>query len=131
MFPIEPIGFVAEAEEPTQTSTILVYDEYIEGLKGVEGHDYLVIIYRFHKSHETPLLVHPHGESTRPLTGVFATRSPRRPNQLGLTTVRLVDRRGNRVFVEGLDALVGTPVIDIKPYSPTFDEPHTPAPQTY
>jgi len=59
--------------------------------------------------------------SDLPLVGLFATRSPRRPNALGMTVVRFLQRQGNMLYMEGLDALDGTPVIDIKPYLPDGD----------
>lgn len=126
MFSIEPVGFVSDVDESIQTSVIVVYDEYLDGIKGIEEHKHLIIIYRFHRSHETPLLVHPHGDISQPIVGVFASRSPERPNQLGLTTVELIRRDRDRLFVKGLDALVGSPIIDIKPYSPEFDSPDRP-----
>lgn len=66
----------------------------------------------------THLKVHPRGRQELPLTGVFATRSPIRPNSLGITTVRLLERRGNVLRVKDLDAIDGSPIIDIKPYLP-------------
>jgi tRNA-Thr(GGU) m(6)t(6)A37 methyltransferase TsaA len=65
--------------------------------------------------------IHPRGRQELPLVGLFATRSPHRPNSLGEATVRLLQRRGNVLKVQGLDAINGTPVIDIKPYIPGYD----------
>jgi tRNA-Thr(GGU) m(6)t(6)A37 methyltransferase TsaA len=67
------------------------------------------------------LRVHPRGDRSNPLTGVFATRSPRRPNPLALYTSRIHAVRGNRIEIDSVDALDGTPVIDIKPYIPESD----------
>ena len=61
------------------------------------------------------------GKQELPLVGLFATRSPNRPNPVGIATVRLLERQGNILKVEGLDAIDGTPIIDIKPYIPGYD----------
>ncbi len=70
---------------------------------------------------EVSLKVHPMGRDEFPLVGLFATRTPNRPNRIGKTTVRLLERRGNILRVKGLDALDGSPIIDIKPYIPRDD----------
>ena len=70
---------------------------------------------------QLPCKVHPRGQQELPLVGRFATRSPTRPNPIGKTTVKLLERRGNILKVTGLDAIDGTPVIDIKPYIPGYD----------
>jgi tRNA-Thr(GGU) m(6)t(6)A37 methyltransferase TsaA len=72
-------------------------------------------------SGEVPLKIHPRGRQELPLLGLFATRTPNRPNPVGKAMVRLLQRRGNILRVEGLDAIDGTPVIDIKPYIPGYD----------
>ena len=104
---------------PEEVSEIEVFKEYAEGLKDVEGFSHLIILYWCHKSEkymllqETPWDTKPHG--------VFATRSQHRPNPIGLTVVELVERRGNLLTVKGLDAIDGTPLLDIKPYIPSID----------
>ena len=70
---------------------------------------------------QPPIKLHPKGKLELPEVGLFASRSPNRPNPVGKTTVRLLERRGNILKVEGLDAIDGTPVIDIKPYIPGRD----------
>ena len=65
-----------------------------------------------------PTKVHPQGRDDLPLTGIFATRAPHRPNSIGMTIVKLLERDGNSLRVLGLDAIDGSPVIDIKPYLP-------------
>lgn len=67
--------------------------------------------------------VHPRARRELPLVGLFATRSPHRPNPIGESTVRLIERRDNILRVEGLDAIDGTPVLDIKPHFPRADNP--------
>jgi tRNA-Thr(GGU) m(6)t(6)A37 methyltransferase TsaA len=93
---------------------IEVLPEFERGLTEIEGFSHLYVIWAFHQSEGYDLMVTPPTDD-RP-HGIFATRSPRRPNPVGLTVVRLVRRVGNRVYVEGVDMLDGTPVLDIKPY---------------
>ncbi len=98
-------------------STIVLREEFAEALDGIEGFSHIVVLYWFHLSEEpTSLKVHPRGDPMNPLRGIFATCSPVRPNPLGMTTVRLLERQGNKLRVRGLDAIDGTPVVDIKPY---------------
>lgn len=106
------------------TSQIVVNKELETALDGVEGFSHLIIIYWMHKLPPTtqpPTKVHPKGDQSLPLTGVFATRSPVRPNPIGMTVVKLLERQGSTLEVMGLDALNGTPVLDIKPYIPVHD----------
>ena len=84
------------------------------GLTDIEGFSHLYLIWVFHRSQECELLGTPPTDD-RP-HGVFATRSPRRPNPLGLTVVELQRREGRRLYVRGVDMLDGTPILDIKPY---------------
>ncbi len=105
--------------EPEPLGTVEVFDEYAPGLKDVEGFSHITLLYYFHKAAGEELLVKPYLDDVR--RGVFATRAPWRPNRLGLTTVRLVERRGNVLAVAGVDMLDGTPLLDIKPYVPLFD----------
>lgn len=88
---------------------------YAAGLKDIDGFSHLIVIFAFHKSGPGHLLVKPPFESRR--RGVFSTRSPHRPNPIGLTVVRFLRRRGNVLRVSGIDMLEGTPVLDIKPYT--------------
>jgi tRNA (adenine37-N6)-methyltransferase len=84
------------------------------GLQDIEGFSHLFVLWHFHRAEGCDLIAHPPSD-TRP-HGVFATRSPRRPNPIGLTVVRLLRREGAKLFVRGVDMLDGTPVFDIKPY---------------
>lgn len=97
-------------------SEIEVFREFEQGLQDIDGFSHIVVIFWFHKSEGYSLLVKPPGEDS--LHGLFATRSPRRPCPLGLTVVELVGRDGNVLRVKGLDAIDGTPVLDIKPHIP-------------
>lgn len=92
-----------------------IFREYEEGLKDVEGFSHLVVLFAFNKSegyklHTKPLLEHT-------LRGVFATRSPNRPNPIGMTVVKVLERNRNRLKVSGVDMIEGTPILDIKPFT--------------
>jgi len=112
-----PKGFGAKHE--TQ-GTIEILPEYELALTDIEGFSHLYVIWVFDRSDGWELLGTPPTD-TRP-HGVFATRSPRRPNPIGLTVVRLVGRDGPNLQVAGLDMLDGTPVLDIKPYLSNIPE---------
>ncbi len=86
-----------------------------EALEGVSVGDELIVITWFHQSEREVLKVHPRGDVRNPLTGVFATRSPDRPNPLGLHRVTVLEIGGNRVKVGPIEAIDGTPVVDLKP----------------
>lgn len=91
-----------------------ILPEFEEGLTDIEGFSHLYVIWLFHKSDGFQLIGTPPSDN-RP-HGVFATRSPRRPNPIGLTVVRLLSREGRMLKVSGIDMLDGTPILDIKPY---------------
>jgi tRNA-Thr(GGU) m(6)t(6)A37 methyltransferase TsaA len=86
-----------------------------EGLKGLEPGRQILVVYYFHRSDGYDLCQHPRGDRHRPRRGVFALRSPRRPNPVGVTVVDLVAIAGTVLTVRGLDAINGTPVLDLKP----------------
>jgi tRNA-Thr(GGU) m(6)t(6)A37 methyltransferase TsaA len=128
---LTPIGVVRNSVNKSKhrdwqavVSEIVINDELEAALDGLEGFSHLIVVYWMHKlpsPKEPPMKVHPKGDQSLPLTGVFATRSPTRPNPIGVTVVRLLRRHKNVLEVRGLDALNGTPVLDIKPYIPTHD----------
>lgn len=91
----------------------------IEGLRDLEGFDRLWLIYQFDRASEVQLVVRPYLDTT--VRGVFATRSPARPNHIGISMVRLLTVEGSRLHVADVDMLDGTPLLDIKPYVPAFD----------
>lgn len=93
-----------------------IFKEYEAGLKDTEGFSHLIIIYAFHKSERFKLHTIPFRDDT--LRGVFSTRSPHRPNPIGFTIVKIIERKGNILKVGGLDMIEGTPILDIKPYTP-------------
>lgn len=95
--------------------------EYESGLQDIEGFSHVILVYYFDKAKPGPLLVKPFLDDA--LHGVFATRHPCRPNPIGLSVVRLVRRQGATLLVEDIDVLDGTPLLDIKPFIPSFDLP--------
>lgn len=105
---------------PDTESTIVVDAEYAAGLQDIEAFKYIIVLYAFNRSNGWKPIVYPPWEDAKP-RGVFASRSPRRPNPIGMTVVRLVRREGATLYVKGLDAFDGTPVLDLKPYVPRFD----------
>jgi len=98
---------------------IEIFDQYTEGLKDIDGFSHVILFYWLHKSKEFSLLVKTPWDSVP--HGVFATRSPERPNPIGYSVVELIEINDNGLKIKGLDALEGTPVIDIKPYLPEID----------
>jgi tRNA-Thr(GGU) m(6)t(6)A37 methyltransferase TsaA len=112
--PIQPSG---EASAP---GTVEVYPEFSAGLKDLEGFSHIVLIYYLHKVRRMQLTVVPFLDSEP--RGIFATRAPLRPNPIGLSVVRLEKIEGHLLFVDQLDVLDGTPLLDIKPYVPEFDD---------
>ncbi|HIE17566.1 MAG TPA: tRNA (N6-threonylcarbamoyladenosine(37)-N6)-methyltransferase TrmO [Dehalococcoidia bacterium] len=124
---IAPIGFVRNSitqpirkdDWETITSEIVLHEDLEEALNRIEGFSHIIVIYWMHKiglSQRRTIKVHPRGNQSAPLVGVFASRSPARPNPIGTSTVRLLGRQANVLKVSGLDAINGTPVLDIKPY---------------
>jgi len=107
-----------------EVSEIVIDSSLTEALDGLDGFSHIIVIWWMHQvtaAGDLPAKIHPRGSKELPLVGRFATRSPHRPNPLGKATVRLLQRRGNILRVKGLDAIDGTPVIDIKPYIPGYD----------
>ena len=125
---LKPIGYVkTDADEDRiredrkgVVSEIVLSEGLSKALDGIEDFSHLFILFYMHKaiSKLSSPKVHPRGRQDLPLVGLFATRSPCRPNPIGLTLVELMERRGNVIKVRGLDAIDGTPIIDIKPYDP-------------
>lgn len=97
--------------------SIEVFPAYEEGLKDMEGFSHIIVIWLFHRSDGCELQCCPTRYSIPPPRGLFATRSPFRVNPIGLTVVKLLERRGRILNVKGLDMIDGTPVLDLKPYT--------------
>ena len=104
-------------------SEIVVDSSLADALDGLDEFSHIIVIWWMHQvaAGQFATKIHPMGKQELPLVGLFATRSPHRPNPLGKATVRLLQRQGNTLKVKGLDAIDGTPVIDIKPYIPGND----------
>lgn len=119
----QPIGHVEnEFDEPVKPeairsteSRIVLDPELITGLTGLEPGRQIMVVFCFHLSEGYDLLQHRRGDPAQPKRGVFALRTPRRPNPIGVTSVDLLAIEGNVLRVHGLDAVNGTPVLDIKP----------------
>lgn len=119
----QPIGHVRSphreprpASEMRQTVCEIVIDPaYVVGLEGLAPGQRVLVIFHFHLIEGYRLLQHPKGDPERPERGIFALRSPSRPNPIGVTEVDLLEVRGSLLRVRGLDALDGSPVLDIKP----------------
>lgn len=125
---LRPIGRVrSPVREPVQrewkavVSEIRIHKRLARALEGLEAFSHLVVLYGLSKSRGYDVQVHPKGREDLPLVGLFATRSPRRPNPLAFSVCELIRRRGARLLVKGLDAIDGTPVFDVKPYIPARD----------
>jgi tRNA (adenine37-N6)-methyltransferase len=100
-------------------SEIEIFPEYVEGLKDITERQHLIILYWFDRAErDTLTAIPPHSKKGH---GVFATRSPDRPNPIGFAVINLLAIDGTRLTVRGLDAFDGTPVLDIKPYSQEID----------
>jgi len=132
-YTLVPVGFVRSAvTEPSRAprqgreagaeAAIEVLPEFEAALDGVEAGDSLVVLCWLDRSRRDLLRVHPRGNPANPERGVFSTRSPVRPNPIGLSTVTLLERRGRLLRVRGIDAVDGTPVVDIKPHRPPLDD---------
>ena len=129
-YQMHPIGvihspFTDTSQTPIQASRsqatgfVEIYPEFAEGLQDLEGFSHIILFYVFHESTGYSLQVKPFLDDQ--LRGLFATRYPARPNQIGFSVVRLISQIGSVLEVEGVDVLDGTPLLDIKPYVPEFD----------
>ena len=128
---LEPIGiihtpFKAREGMPIQPTgakgipgQIEVNEEFVPGLADLDGFSHIILIYHFHKSTGFDLLTRPFLDNTP--RGVFATRAPKRPNPIGLSVVRVLKIAKNIIYIENVDILDETPLLDIKPYIPDFD----------
>ncbi len=127
----EPIGFVKSpaidgVDEGWKkvVSEVHLDKKYEQGLLGIDKFSHIIVVYEMHRSiwnPSTDLVRRPQGRPEYPLMGIFAQRTKLRPNPIGITSVKLLGVEGNILKVLGLDAIDGSPVIDIKPYYPIFD----------
>ena len=132
MFQVHPIGTVkcsvnemSQGHWATVDSEIHLEQQYAPGLQGLEGFSHVLVLFFLDRAQgfdiRKQLLRRPRGMEDMAEVGVFAQRTKYRPNPIGVTAVELRGIHGNIVEVRGLDALDGTPVLDIKPYMPPFD----------
>lgn len=127
----EPIGFIktdvtekVDVNWGEAVSEIVINSELADGLKGLDGFSHVMILYHLDEARfikEKHLVRRPQGREDMPNIGIFAQRAKDRPNSIGVTTVKILSVRQNIVRVQGLDAINGTPVLDIKPYYPQYD----------
>lgn len=110
-----------QGREPGLEVDVEIDSAYLDALVGVEQHPFLKIVCWLHHADRKLLKVHPRGDRRNPLRGVFATRSAGRPNPLAVYTVEVLEAAGSTLRVRGVDAVDGTPVIDIRPHFPRLD----------
>jgi len=101
--------------------TIEISDRFSEGLQDIEQSSFLILLYWLDRANRTALKAIPPHDPSRKEHGVFATRSPNRPNPIGICVAKLLHRDRNRLIIQEIDALDGTPLLDIKPYSAGID----------
>lgn len=131
-FTCRPIGIIhSEHKNPSETPIQPIYaeecggyadifPEYAEGLKDLDGFSHIYILFQLHKSGPVKLHVKPFLDTVT--RGLFSTRAPSRPNPIGMSIVKLTSVEGNRLYLDGIDMLDGTPIVDIKPYTARFDK---------
>lgn len=121
-YTIAPIGVI---DKQGDTIAVRIFDAFSDGLLGLDQHSHIILTTWFHENDVSEkrqtLQVHPRGDRHNPLTGVFATRSPVRPNLLALFVCKVLFIEGNRIFIDSIEAFDRSPVIDIKPYIPRID----------
>ncbi|MFW6041297.1 MAG: tRNA (N6-threonylcarbamoyladenosine(37)-N6)-methyltransferase TrmO [Thermoplasmatota archaeon] len=98
---------------------VKIYPQYTDGLKDLDGFSHVILLYHFHKSGKVSLRAKPYMDDEE--HGVFAMRGPSRPNSIGLSIIKLNKVEGNKLHIENVDIIDGTPLLDIKPYVPDFD----------
>lgn len=133
---MDPIGVVRNGVAATRdeewgrvVSEIQLRPDLAEGLVGLEQFSHVVVLFLMHEARfdaVTQLTRRPRDRTDMPVVGAFAQRSRHRPNPIGVTTVELKRIQGASLFVRGLDAVDGTPVLDVKPHVPAFDSPSRP-----
>ncbi|NJD59332.1 MAG: tRNA (N6-threonylcarbamoyladenosine(37)-N6)-methyltransferase TrmO [Anaerolineales bacterium] len=111
--PIQPTSDISGS------GTVEIFPQFIDGLKDLEGFSHVYLLYHFHEIHQSRLIVTPFLDKEP--RGIFATRAPSRPNPIGLSLVNLIRLENNLIYVDRLDVLNETPLLDIKPYVPNFE----------
>lgn len=131
-FQMKPIGHVAKTNGKT---TVVLDTQYQAGLQRLDDFSHVWVIWWFDQN-DTPeqrsvLQVHPRRDQRNPLSGVFATRAPVRPNLIGLTLCQILSVEDNVLEIDGIDAYDGTPVLDLKPYIPPESVPDATTPERF
>ena len=111
----DPAQAPRQGDEGAPDAWISIDPEFTEAARDLRAGDVVLVLTWLHRADRSVQAVHPRGDASRPLTGVFATRSPDRPNPIGLHRVRIIAIREELIEVSGLEAIDGTPVVDIKP----------------
>ena len=118
-FQIFPVGIVRKTDTAV---SIKIFNDYTDALLGLDGFSHIVVLFWFDQNDTAEkrrvLQVHPRKDPRNPLSGVFATHSPQRPNLIGLTVCKIISIHGGSIEIEDIDALDGSPVIDLKCYIP-------------
>lgn len=109
------------ALQPGNEATIEIYEDFTRGLRDLDKYEYIIVLYHMHLSHNWHSDTKPPGSKNS--LGLFATRSPNRPNPIGFGVIKLIRIEGNTLHVRGIDAFDGTPILDIKPWIPGIDCP--------
>ncbi|MBW1938896.1 MAG: tRNA (N6-threonylcarbamoyladenosine(37)-N6)-methyltransferase TrmO [Deltaproteobacteria bacterium] len=129
-FTVHSIGWVKKAQGKT---TIVLDKKYQPGLQGLDGFSHVYVLYWFDRNDNpekrSVLQVHPRGNKQNPLTGVFATRSPARPNLIALSLCKIIEIKDNVIEIENIDALPDTPVLDLKPFISQFESKNAVVPE--
>lgn len=116
----QPLGTPIQVKAGSEsTGEVEVYPEYVDGLRDLEGFSHIILIYHFHLAKKAKLLQRPFMDTEK--HGVFSIRSPSRPNSIGISVVKLCGVKENKLSIQGMDIVDGTPLLDIKPYVPEFD----------
>ena len=125
---IKPIGFVKNkivkqrfGNFAKEVSEIILDKKFTKALDGIESYSHIIVVYWMDKIKDFMIKHRPQGNLEAPIVGIFACRCSQRPNPVGISTVKLMGCKGNKIKVKGLDVLNGTPIIDIKPYWPQYD----------
>ncbi|MDO8647195.1 MAG: tRNA (N6-threonylcarbamoyladenosine(37)-N6)-methyltransferase TrmO [Candidatus Diapherotrites archaeon] len=126
---LKPIGIVKNNVKEArlggfakEVSEIIIDEKFAESLKGIEDYSHIIVVYWMDRIKDYVITHRPQGNPEVPIVGIFACRCPQRPNPIAISTVKLLRHERNKIVVEGLDTLDGTPVIDIKPYWPQYDK---------
>ena len=125
---LKPIGFVSTEEKDhfggwaEAVADLVIDKKYEEGLKDLKDYSHLIVLYWMHEVKACELRHVPQGKVGKvPKVGIFACRCVQRPNPIGLSTVQILKVKGRKITVKGLDAISDTPILDIKPYTPQYD----------